>query len=91
MKEHFQPEKKLPQASNNSTKTTGTNHDHDNDASSVASNQSSRSNNSAGSNNTHSGAVKNTNSTSPTNMERKFAETLRGTEGIITMHGRQPI
>jgi len=41
MKEYFQPEKKPAQVLNNSEKTTGTNH---NDASSVASNQSSRSN-----------------------------------------------
>jgi len=73
MTEYFPPEKKPAQVSNNSEKTKGINH---NDASSVASNGSSRSNTSSGSNNTYSGAVKNTNSTAPTNLEGKFAETL---------------
>jgi len=36
------------------------------------------------SNNTCSGAVKNNNSTAPTNLEGKFAETLGGTEDITT-------
>jgi len=87
MKVCFQPEKKPPQISNNSANAKVATLD--NDASSVASNHSSRSNNSEGSNNSYARAVKNTNtstdSTPPMNLEGKFAETLERTEGITTM------
>jgi len=69
MTNYFPKEKKPAQTANNSGKTTGITH---NDASSVASNGSSRSNTSSGSNNSYVGAVKNTNSTAPTNLEEKF-------------------
>jgi len=65
-------EKKPAQTANNSGKTT-------NDASSVTSNgfnHSNRSNASSGSNNSYSGAVKNTNSMAPMNLEENFAGTL---------------
>jgi len=64
MTEYFPPEKKPAQTLNNSEKTKGMNH---NDVSLVASNGSSRSNTSSGSNNAYSGAVKNTNLKAPTN------------------------
>jgi len=70
MTKYFPTEKKPAQTSNNSGKTT-------NDASSVASNGSNRSNTSSGSNNSYLGAVKNTNSTAPTNLEEKLAKTIR--------------
>jgi len=77
MKKYFPTtEKKPAQTANNQGKTT-------NDASSIASNgsnHSNHSNTSSGSNNSYLGAVKNTNSTAPTNLEEKFAGTLEMTE-----------
>jgi len=84
---YFPTEKKPAQTSNNSRKTT-------NDASSVASNGSNCSNTSSGSNNSYSGAVKNTNSTTPMNLEEKFVKTLGTTtednENWTTVSNKSP-
>jgi len=91
MMNYFPKEKKPAQTANNSGKTTGINH---NDASSVASSGSSRSNTSSGSNNSYVGAVKNTNSTAPTNLEEKFTGTLEETtedgENWTTVSNKSP-
>jgi len=91
MTNYFPTEKKPAQTANNSGKTTGINN---NDASPVASNGSSRSNTSSGSNNSYLGAVTNTNSTAPKNLEEKFTGTLEKTtdddENWTTVSNKSP-
>jgi len=91
MKKYFPTtEKKPAQTANNSGNTT-------NDTSSVASNgsnHSNRSNTSSGSNSSYLGAIKNTNSMVPTNLEEKSAGTLEKTtaddENWTTVSNKSP-
>ena len=94
MTNYFPTEKKPAQGANNSGKTTGTNHDDDASVASVASNESNNSkgsNTSSGSNNSYAGAVKNTNSTAPTNLDEKLAGTsATDDENWTTVSNKSP-